>query len=239
MCLLVVKPAGVDLPVDFEQAVHNAHSSNEDGFGFASGTQRYRSITLEPKGMIQMLNKYVVKDKPAIIHWRYATAGYIDRDNCHPFRLNDGTLFAHNGICEGHYPSSDGLSDTAKLALASQDFEDLYRRCDAIASSGNKFAMIDPSGNSVSIVGEQFGSWVNGIWFSNSTWMTRKYTLSYTRDDQYYEDLFKNQYEPSVGYGDTHSTDYVELQTQIRDLIVKFGLDACEEVFLIERTAHI
>jgi len=62
-----------------------------------------------------MYHKYVELRKhnvlPMIIHFRIATSGRIDEDNCHPFQVTPDIVMAHNGILDNAEPTST-ISDT-------------------------------------------------------------------------------------------------------------------------------
>jgi predicted glutamine amidotransferase len=62
-----------------------------------------------------------------IAHVRYATTGSLDVRNTHPF-LQDGRLFAHNGVLEGLDVIDDRLREvgTAELVLGDTDSERVF-----------------------------------------------------------------------------------------------------------------
>ena len=41
-------------------------------------------------------------DKQVLIHFRIKTHGPIDKNNCHPFLVNNSLGFIHNGIITGY-----------------------------------------------------------------------------------------------------------------------------------------
>lgn len=111
MCIIIVKPARVQLP-DYATLCRCARN-NPDGFGFAiPGKKPYKALDFEK--FVDSINK-VDEDLPMIIHFRKATHGSIKKANCHPFRDNDnGISFAHNGMLNGISTAHDKTdSETA------------------------------------------------------------------------------------------------------------------------------
>lgn len=110
MCIIICKPAGVQMP-DF-QTICRCANNNPDGFGFALPKQRpFKSLSFD--AFAQKL--YECNEEDAVlIHFRRATHGSIKPANCHPFRDEDARLsFAHNGILNVR-PSNDKTdSETA------------------------------------------------------------------------------------------------------------------------------
>ena len=107
MCLLVVKPKGVNIEdaYDIEDLCYEATAANPDGWGVSyrddhGKVQVYKGM-IHPKVQVEFLK--VLDDREAIIHWRYATGGTKGQFNCHPFQINDESgnpngAFAHNGV---------------------------------------------------------------------------------------------------------------------------------------------
>lgn len=111
MCIIIVKPASVQLP-DYATLCRCA-KNNPDGFGFAmSGEKPYK--TLDFGKFVNEIDK-IDDDLPMIIHFRKATHGSIKKANCHPFRDNDnGISFVHNGMLNGISTTHDKTdSETA------------------------------------------------------------------------------------------------------------------------------
>lgn len=97
MCVIIYKPAGVDMP-SFA-LLYKARSRNPHGCGLCSPTVTYKGLSF-----ISFLKalKRVPKEEPLLIHFRYATHGSVKRSNCHPFYDSEiGTHFMHNGMLYG------------------------------------------------------------------------------------------------------------------------------------------
>lgn len=111
MCVIIVKPAGVNLPSD--EVINAAFRANPHGCGLVSPTQFYKGLSLVR--FKQTLAK-VSKEEPCIIHFRLATHGSISRKNCHPFRRGN-VFFAHNGILDIATKNDMTDSETAFLNI--------------------------------------------------------------------------------------------------------------------------
>lgn len=100
MCILVIKPSGIQMPK--KEILENCFYNNEDGAGFAYADGRKLFLSkghmtfdkfyeaLESRGD---LTKY-----PVMLHFRIATHGTVRAENTHPFNVIDGVVAAHNGI---------------------------------------------------------------------------------------------------------------------------------------------
>ena len=80
--------------------VANALSANPDGWGimFAQGGRIVTSRGLRAKSLRKAIAR--IGDTPCTIHFRYATHGTIDTDNCHPFEICGRFAVMHNGIID-------------------------------------------------------------------------------------------------------------------------------------------
>ena len=94
MCVIIVKPAGVEMPC--EDVIRAAMTANPDGFGIVSPKVKYKG--LNRCEFLAKLSK-VTKSEPCMIHFRWATHGSISEKNCHPFR-SGGVWFMHNGVLD-------------------------------------------------------------------------------------------------------------------------------------------
>lgn len=129
MCIIIAKPAGVDMPTT--EILNNCSLTNRDGIGFAFN--KSGEIPIISKGfknvkkLENMLNTYQIgKEHNVMIHFRLATHGKCDQGNCHPFPLaqsfDDMRLLncsceiavSHNGIFGG-MQASNKYSDTMKF----------------------------------------------------------------------------------------------------------------------------
>ena len=83
---------------------------NADGVGLAwyeDGQVRVcKGLFTSPEVMAHLKN--IPKSSPVMFHARLATHGKVCKENCHPFVMKNGLVFAHNGI----YPQ---YTDTSKV----------------------------------------------------------------------------------------------------------------------------
>jgi len=114
MCILIIKPKGVDVPTQSE--INTAFENNNDGFGMAYSSSGDDKVTIK-KGALTIEKVYEMldsvsrpKSKNMVLHFRIATEGAICPGNCHPFPLTNSNKFlqatniecdvavGHNGI---------------------------------------------------------------------------------------------------------------------------------------------
>ena len=94
MCVICISPAGKSLPTKKE--LKAMFQRNHDGCGFVSESDHYKSLDFED---FYARLKKVPKNENCIIHFRWATHGEVNLENCHPFYdKKSGTWFMHNGI---------------------------------------------------------------------------------------------------------------------------------------------
>lgn len=230
MCLLIAKPANVELPEDFEEVVGRASKSNPHGCGFSTAGIIIKKYNITDSDFYKLLRENVTKEDPAIIHWRFSTSGTKDDDNCHPFRLNDGGVFAHNGVIAYKYPPMGSKSDTAMLAATTRSTNTLIYRCMDLVSPGNKFAVLTPYSrpdHELQIIGEKHGMWENGLWYSNDNWKTPRtkvtYYQNYRDDDEYYAGGEWHRGGTSATTPAVYNPS-TSLKTALRNLIQTHGL---------------
>ena len=107
MCVIIIKPAGAEMPSRRE--LETACRLNPDGCGFVSESRFFKGLSFES---FYARLRQVPDGEGCIIHLRYATNGSLRRANCHPFRCGD-VYFAHNGVL-GIRPEGDRTdSETA------------------------------------------------------------------------------------------------------------------------------
>lgn len=190
--------------------------SNHHGAGFAwhsGGTNNYVKGFMDEEKAWEV---YVNIPVPHIAHFRLASAGGVNENLTHPFRVTqdspisleysgDDELLFHNGtitdwklmlfsLCLnlGHLPSGE-MSDTRVMAMAMAQMGD-----DALAfASASKFALLGVDGTIT-----RYGEWQEnaGNWYTNSGYKSsprtyinysdygsaNQYPLAYTRGRQVY-----------------------------------------------------
>lgn len=189
MCLLTFMHSGVTAP---EESLRCGAENNPDGFGFAihAGTKIVRSSGLEFDSVYDDFIKARQKHSgPALFHSRITTHGGTSLDNCHPFQVgrDSGTVVAHNGMLP--IKEDNGRSDTRIFA------EDLFPSWGGVRTltskkmrkklskfaEGSKLVFLTTDRNvsdDFIIINEKLGHWVDGVWWSNSSYKPRSYVYS-------------------------------------------------------------
>jgi hypothetical protein len=181
MCTFFVKkPKQVLKQEHFNTIIEN----NPQGFGFVYTTGTKLVIVKSAKPDAKVLwNKYqdAVSKYPQshfIGHGRIATGSNVDYENTHPFLVNKGLVFVHNGIIR-QFPSTAKRSDTYQymeqvLRKLPRDFYKQRAIMDLIGRDivGSKFAFLTID-NKVYIVNEHacVTDKETGVLFSNSNYM--------------------------------------------------------------------
>lgn len=180
MCIIIVRPAGAQMPP--KATLDRCAMLNPHGFGFATKDRIYKTLSYED---FCKEIKTIGRHETAILHFRYATHGSIKTENCHPFRDNEtGVVFAHNGVLSIRPIDDMTDSETAfrtrivpvikEHGFGSTRFNNV--NYDIIGSS--RFAYIDKEGNY-----RLFGTFVHhhGCWYSNRNFMpfTARYSHAY------------------------------------------------------------
>jgi len=183
MCLLVVcSPNSTPKKKDLECASCN----NPHGFGYAvitpNGIVTGRGMSAKKiiKEFLEVRKEY--PNSYAMFHARYATHGVKNEDNCHPFKVDENTYLAHNGILDVDIHATDKRSDTRVFAedmlpsmggVSALDDDNVWKMLGKWAS-GSKIAIftLDPNARAnCYIINESSGHWDNeGMWWSNTTY---------------------------------------------------------------------
>lgn len=193
MCVIVVKPAGVDLP---EAVVRRSFKAYSHGWGLATwgvqerapGEPRRTAADLVPAwwhahgmsegSLLATVARDVRKDAPAVLHCRFASVGAVTLENTHPFRLPKcGGLLFHNGTMRiGSL--ADKRTDSEQMAEwlgQIENLPDLVTKgwwidllSDLVGSSRLALCTVDADGAPrITMVNEDLGERENGLWASN------------------------------------------------------------------------
>jgi glutamine amidotransferase len=170
MCLAIYKPKS--LIVD-EDDIYLGFLTNPDGAGFS---YKYRGAINIEKGFFGFDDFYDVyqnyQELECCIHFRLATHGIIDEDNCHPFPVNKKLALLHNGIIDIPCPSIK-KSDTWHFVEqyikpnAGEVLNNLSLQRTLKKVIGYSKVILHGT-NKVVILNECWGEWVDGVWFSNN-----------------------------------------------------------------------
>ena len=186
MCIIAIKRKGLDLNKEY---VKNCFSNNPDGAGFMYADNG--KVHIE-KGFFDV-NKYIARldelwdkkdlsNKNLVMHFRIATNGAVNSQNCHPFPISKKLKdlrktevdsrygIVHNGVIS-KYSREVKMSDTQKFIM-----NDVYRlwmknNIEAMEKDmkGNgRFCILKGDGE-FELFG-QFDFEKDGWIFSNSSW---------------------------------------------------------------------
>lgn len=151
MCLIVSGKAHNLTRLDLV----SAEKRNPDGWGIFTPDGVFYSFETPDVWAIEFI-RTLPKNTPTTIHFRLATHGNVTIDNAHPFALENGTWFMHNGVLWGdQWKCKDGLkSDTRLLAEKLSPMTHAQRKRELKKHSGyNRFCLL--KGSKVKF----FGDW--------------------------------------------------------------------------------
>lgn len=214
MCLLTFMPGYVSPDMSrFEIAA----KENPDGFGWAILEQnqilRFRSMNFDEAADKFMVARRVHQG-PAIFHFRWATHGSEDVDNCHPFLLggDPDSVMGHNGILPLDIPKGDLRSDTRVFAetimpsiggIGALDDEEYVQKL-AKWAAGSKLVFMTNNPDAKHdwyILNEADGHWDKDMWWSNR---------SYLRYSERYSGLSSYGYDGYGGWGSHWSSSWYD-----------------------------
>ena len=165
MCVIIYKPANKTLPT---QELEQAYWHNADGVGIAVRTAGKIHVKKHVWTLSEFLEEWqAVADQEVLLHFRYATLGTVNAENCHPFVVGP-LVVAHNGHIQGY--GNTRVSDTRHWC--DQWLAPLVRKrytVQGIASlmreefPTQRFALLPVHGEP-QLIG---GAWHNGAWYSN------------------------------------------------------------------------
>lgn len=196
MCIICIKPAGVQAPAT--ETIENMWHGNSDGAGIMYTSPDNNRVTIE-KGFMHLkdLKKRLeeigdVTERAVVYHFRITTHGGTSATNCHPFpvasrlaalqktRLSADLGMAHNGIID--ITPRKGISDTMEYDLSQlshmKKIDPLfYKKKEWLAliedAIDSKMVFLDPDG-AYSTIGEFEES--DGCLYSNKSYKTPLYT---------------------------------------------------------------
>lgn len=184
MCLLIHKPAGVDIAEDW---LRDFFVSNDDGYGIMYAKDGVLKIhkALGTASMFVAAFKERVEHE-CLIHLRMRTHGEIDLDNCHPYEVLSreeggklgGVWMMHNGVLPHGNDADKKYSDTWHYArdwlapilrehpgmLLNPTFQGLVGND---ISDSNRLAFMTSSGEVV-VINRSSGVEWGGCWMSNT-----------------------------------------------------------------------
>ena len=266
MCLALYKPAKAKLNQD---DMRTAFKANPDGAGFAYYDPSLKRVVIQ-RGYFTFndlwadLTPIMDDNCPLILHYRWATHGDINVENCHPFQLTDGALI-HNGIISGmgtsKYKSaskyytppvgktcadmecSDDRSDTREFVedyLADMGVSELRAAKKLIEHTigYSKLVTIHNDG-SVIIFNESSGHWRNGVWYSNDSYKPYKAASANPTNlvPTKYDYYGTSTKAVSVGYDEStvdEGWDLLQCARCLNDSEHDYTYDPIDDSFLVE-----
>lgn len=180
MCMMIYHPHGAE-PFEREEFA-DFHRKNPHGFGAIwrapGGKVRMR------KGMLTLAESYSLYRRllangveTMALHWRFATGGARNGDNCHPYAVRPGLVMMHNGVLTQVRRTAE-LSDT-RCFIANHLRPALRGQPDLINDPGfrkelgawigpaNKLLFWQAGRSEPIIINEGRGVWHRGRWMSN------------------------------------------------------------------------
>lgn len=193
MCQIIYLPKGKPLDVD---KARDSLASNPHGIGMAR-IDKAKNCVRYTKGTDIAFNEVIAycaehKAEDRAIHFRFATHGRKDNQNCHPF-VEREAIIMHNGIISGF--GNDAKSDTAEFVerILSAMPERWYRQAPLVALvdkaiNSDKLLIMAPSG--VVLIGEDRGEWIEGLWYSSPHYLRGWYSgyIFEDYDAEHYEE---------------------------------------------------
>lgn len=193
MCIICIKPAGIDFPS--RDVLSQCFLSNPDGAGFMYPDNGKVNIEKGFMSFDDFFNNLLdyskgIEKRPFILHFRIGThGGKTDPALSHPFPVTrqydhmmklssiSDTAIAHNGILNG-MPVYTQYSDTMvytksvirhALKLDKKDRDELINA----TLEGCRLAIMDGKGHI-----DKYGSWqtFNGCFYSNGSYIKPKYS---------------------------------------------------------------
>lgn len=187
MCIAIYKPKEKTLS---EEILRQCFERNSDGAGFAYAKDGVLTVK---KGFFTFKSFWeaysqIPEGVPAIIHFRIKTSGNKDEYNCHPWSVTDNLAIIHNGIISDYSVSGSSISDTGLFVgdILKTMVSHLGEKClttdfsnfllsEALGSS--KMVSLDKDGEHA-IFNASSGEFVDGVWFSNSSYKGYKSSSS-------------------------------------------------------------
>lgn len=255
MCIAIWKPKGVTIP---KNRFENCFDHNPHGIGFAvaiGGTVSIVKGFFDIDSFWEAFNGF--QKYPAIVHFRLATHGAINEDNCHPFKVTDDLAMIHNGIItefaldhstatKGKVSKSDTWLFTESICtpFAEEDpnfLEDIEVRkmIEDFIGKYNKLVFLSDKGEAT-ILNEGSGEWYKGAWYSNDGYKARRWE-NWVPSRSIYTRTYDNTPSDSRYEYDTETQSYIRVEGAFdwSDTTDMDWCDACGDAFADEELIHI
>lgn len=186
MCLALFKPVGHKVPVN---NLISGYKINSHSMGMMWAHDGVLHIHKQMNDIDSFIAKYLeleLMDLPIAVHFRFATHGAKNLENCHPFSISDKIAIVHNGVFHGLGTSKK--SDTWEFAdlLTGVGVDTIFDNTmlqllvEQACGFENKVVFLNNEGKHF-IANEKSGTWKQGIWYSNT------YSLHYEEPSYSYK----------------------------------------------------
>ena len=243
MCIAIYKPADKNIS---KRILGRCWNNNNDGAGFMYAKDDRLYVDkgyFEFKKFWKAIRPHILDDpKALVIHFRIATSGKVDAENCHPFLINDGLGLVHNGIISD---LNDGIDrcDTLRMAMIlkhlPEDFihnDSIMKLVELAVGNSNKFVFMNSKGE-VKFINESTGIVVDGVWYSNGSFRyDRFYSSTYGRGDQYTWE--RGIYSTGASYSKESGYRYAPRNEYINRVIVSQSEATAEGTLVPEKDDH-
>lgn len=227
MCLLTFMQPDSDIPYKHAK---EAAKNNPHGFGFAIHTGDSVLIDKDmdfEKLWARWTLVRATNRGPALMHFRIATHGTQDINNCHPFVIGDNpkNVLAHNGILPLTMPINSIDSDTKIFAetilpycgISSLDDTTFFEKLEEWAL-GSKLVILSADAENKYlwyIINEPSGTWSEGVWYSNTSHKPYTYTYQSTYSSPYAQKYNTKSVWTDDSFYDEEDRYYKENNTQL------------------------
>jgi len=168
-----------------ESTLKNSWNRNSDGAGILWSDGKKLFVHKEMNSVSKFIKKYneirMQTKFPIVLHFRIATSGKINEENCHPFMVCPNLGFVHNGMID--IDSNKLHSDTWHFNKLLQGMPKNFINNSAIREiislfiGYSKLIFFNNLGE-YTIINESFGHWdKSGNWYSNESY--KDYSFSY------------------------------------------------------------
>jgi len=174
MCLIIHRPVGCEIPARW---LENAMSHNSDGWGIMASIDGILQIRKGLASKKFKKNLAFFDGHEVFIHFRYATHGGINVDNCHPFTIVNGEYAVmHNGVIGIDTKENAARSDS--WHWSNRVLAPILNRIPCVADpiltpwieknvgTANKIVVLRSNGD-YTIANHAQGTMMEGCWLSN------------------------------------------------------------------------
>ena len=241
MCIIALTTKGKLVK---KEKLLNMTRNNSHGFGI-SWIENGKVKTFKSMDSKKFIEKAIdiqsefYNESEILIHCRIATSGTTDINNCHPFAVDNDTVFAHNGVfdedvAEGTATKSDTrifnerfLRNLKPNFLKTRAMRNIIGE---LIDSDNKLAFLTVNKDldkNAYIINKNQGEIDDGIWYSNGSHRERTFVSSWERswrisesdlNDPYYERMRVNQCEID-GVNDDEDMILIEQLSELAEFI--------------------